>query len=315
LESRFVERVVILILKTMGTFYYYSPRRVQLFLGNLLGRTLFLIRLRKKIVDLNLETAFPGDRNFHKKLARDFYKHLGNLAFEVLLVPKLGKSESRLKHFVKEVAVFEGVENLHAAKQLGRGVIYLASHLGNWEIMAAIAGVFAHDDLMLVTKTLKPSWLHRAIESGRLDYDVKATYEPRTLKDVLSHLRKNGSVGFVLDQYVGPPVGVRVPFFGKPVGTSLAVAMIAKRTGAPVLPVENFRRKDGRWIVKIHPPLPWKEHSDHHHELALNTAEYSQELEKHIRRHPEQWLWIHRRFKGSLLPLREGEWEDPRPRQ
>jgi KDO2-lipid IV(A) lauroyltransferase len=150
---------------------------------------------------------------------------------------------------------------------------------------------------MIVTKHLKPEWLHRAIEAGRARCGVQATYEPRTLKDVLAHLKRNGTVGFVLDQYAGPPVGVRVPFFGVPVGTMTAIAMLARRTGAKVVPVVNYREPDGRHVVSIRPALEWIPAKDPSEELAVNTARYAEEMERDIREHPGQWLWIHRRWK------------------
>jgi KDO2-lipid IV(A) lauroyltransferase len=180
--------------------------------------------------------------------------------------------------------------------------------------MSAGGGVQLGMDLMLVTKHLKPEWLHRAIERCRSRCHVKATYEPRTLRDVLAHLKKGGTVGFVLDQYAGPPVGVRVPVFGVPVGTTTAVAMLAKRTGAPVLPVVNYREPDGRYRIEIRPPLSWEE-VDAETEIAFNTARYAALLEKDIYAHPDQWLWIHRRFKGDLTPVRDGEWAEGRARK
>jgi KDO2-lipid IV(A) lauroyltransferase len=293
---------------------------MQLALGASLGFALYLLRYRVKIVKQNLDFAFSGKPP--SALFRQSYAHVGNLILEVFMV--LGP----LKNFVLNRVDVVGYENYEKAIQLGRGAIFLSSHLGNWEVMAATGGVLKNIDLMLVTKHLKPEWLHQAIEKGRLDCGVTAAYEPKTLRQVLAHLKKGGTVGFVLDQYVGPPVGVRVPLFGIPVGTALVVAAIAKRTKAPVLPVENFRTPDGRWTVQVHPEVPWARQSqshsqshsqgqatDAHFELASNTAQYTRVIEEQIFRHPEQWLWMHRRFKGDLSPLREGEWFDPRVRR
>src|SRR5207248_3841646 len=145
----------------------------------------------------------------------------------------LGPKGTLRRHIVDRSELL-GLENWRKAKELGKGVIFLSSHVGNWEIMAATGAIHGGMDLMLVTKRVKPAWFHEAIQKGRLECGVTATYEPRTFKDVMLHLRKNGTVGFVLDQYAGPPVGVRVPVFGISVGTSPALAMIAKRTGSAV---------------------------------------------------------------------------------
>ncbi|HTL12002.1 MAG TPA: lysophospholipid acyltransferase family protein, partial [Bdellovibrionota bacterium] len=194
------------------------------------------------------------------------------------------------------------------------GVIFLSSHVGDWELMAA-RGALSGIPLMIVTKKLKPEWLHRAIESARARCGVRCTYEPRTLRDVMGWLKAGNTVGFVLDQYAGPPIGVRVPFFGVPVGTATTVATFARRTGAPVVPVLNYRLPGGKAVVEICPALTWDEcEGEVQRALAVNTARYVSVLESHVRAHPEQWLWIHRRFKGDLSPLRPGEWQEGRAR-
>lgn len=284
--------------------------------GDSLGALLRLLKLRAKIVEQNLAIAYPGSENLEQRnrLYGESYRSLGRLILEVLLL------FGPMKRFVQTRSELRGAENWRAAKEAGKGVLFLSSHVGNWEIMAATGAIHAGMDLMIVTKHLKPEWLHRTIEEGRRRCGVDATYEPRTLKDVLAHLKRNGTVGFVLDQYAGAPVGVRVPFFGVPVGTMTALAMLARRTGAKVLPVVNYRLPGGRHVVEIRPALEWVEgasggEASQEEEIARNTARYAEEMERDVRSHPEQWLWIHRRFKGDLSPLRKDEWSQGRPRQ
>lgn len=299
-------------LKAWAWFYWFLPRRLQRAFGAGLGVILRKLRLRERIVEQNLQLAYPGDTpegiRQRDKIHRAAYRHLGELSLEILLL--LGP----MRKFCKRYGELRGIHHWLEAKARGQGAIFLASHVGNWEIMAATGGL-AGIDLLMVTKHLKPEWLHQAIERGRASCGVRATYEPRTLKDVLAHLKRNGTVGFVLDQYAGPPVSVRVPVFNQPVGTSSALAMLARRTGAAILPVVNYRDAKGRLIVEIQAALPWEEHPDPGTELGENTARYSAVLERHIYEHPEQWLWIHRRFKGDLSPLRADEWAEGRARR
>lgn len=304
-----MELIALTILKIMAQFYIRLPRRVALGVGTGLGFVLRWAKIRRKVVQENLEIAFPGQLQEQRRLYRQSYRHLGHLFFEVLSV--LGP----MKKFVLKHSELRGLDNWTQATQQGKGVIFLTSHVGNWEIMAAAGSLLGGIDLMIVTKHLKPEWLHQAIERGRADCGVKATYEPKTLRDVLAHLKKGGTVGFVLDQYAGPPVGVRVPVFGIPVGTTTAVAMLAKRTGAPILPVVNYRNGNGDFVVDIRPSLKWIETENSELAVASNTAFYVRELEKDIYAYPEQWLWIHRRFKGDRSPLREGEWIQGRARR
>ncbi len=301
-------------LNVLAACYSYQPRKIQLILGNLLGSFLHLIRFRLSVVRQNLKSmgAYKPQLIVQEaSLLKASYRHLGCLCLEILM---LFGPKNTMKKFLLKYSEVQGAEQANAALRQGKGIIFLSSHCGNWEVMAGSGGVLGKWDIMIVTKKLKPDWLHAQIESGRADCGVQGTYEPKTLKDVLKHLKNNKPVGFVIDQYSGPPVGVRVPFFGVPVGTALAVAAIAKRTGAAVLPVENYRMPDGNWIVSIRPPLEWKDHADSAYELAMNTANYTKEIEDIILAHPEQWLWTHRRFKGDLSPLREGEWFEGRAR-
>lgn len=303
--GQLVAQIILFIIRSVGIFYGQLPRKLQIFCGNSFGNFLYTLGYRRKVVEQNM--ALVGNKDVRKS-----YQYFGNLILEVLMV------FGSMKKFVLKYVDVTGMEHITEAKKKGRGVIFLSSHLGNWEVMAATGGVIAGIDLMLVTKRLKPAWLHQAIEEGRASYGVTAAYEPKTVRQILAHLKKNGVVGFVLDQYAGPPVGVRIPLFGVPVGTSLALAALVKRTQAVLLPVENFRKPDGRWAVVVHPPVEWQEfpeREDSHFELAANTAAYVQFLQKSILAHPAQWLWVHRRFKGDLSPLRENEWSESRARR
>lgn len=297
-------------MELIGWLLFFFPRSAQLALGRTLGRLLAWRRVRIGVVQQNLQIAFPNkDEGFRKDLIRRSYEGLGNLAIEILLL------FGPFRKFISKYASITGAEHWRAAKARGKGVIFASSHVGNWEIMAASGAVLEGMDMMIVTKHLKPEWIHRSVERARLRCGVRATYEPRTLKDVLRHLGQNGTVGFVMDQYSGPPVGVRVPVFGVPVGTPAAIATLAKRTGATVLPVVNWRDEHGKFHVEIRAPLAWETDQDSTREIALNTARFAHDLEKDILAHPEQWLWIHRRFKGDLGPLREQEWSDGRSRR
>lgn len=303
--------LILPLLKSISWIYYLAPARIRRLWACAFGRLLRALNLRAKVIRENLAIAFPGPENAAKReeLFRESYRHLGQLFLEISMV--LGP----MKRFAwKEVEVVGG-ENLTGAMKSGGGAIVLASHIGNWEVLAAGGGMQLGLNPLLVTKLLKPSWLHAAIERGRARCDVKATYEPRTFRDVLAELKRGGMVGIILDQYAGPPVGVRVPVFGVPVGTHTVVAMLAKRTGAPVVPSLNYRTPSGGYRIEFFPPLGWLPHDDPNHELALNTARYSALLEKHILEQPGQWLWSHRRFKGDLGPLREGEWSEGRARR
>ncbi len=306
--------LTLLLFRGVAWIYYFQPFFLRKLWGKTLGRILRALRFRSNVVRQNVEYAKKhlesmGQPFDSERIYAAAYEHLGNLVFEILML------FGPMRLFIEKKGIMRGWEHWEHALQKGKGVIFLSSHVGNWEFMAGIGGIHGKVPVMLVTKHLKPEWLHQAVEKARARLLVSATYEPKTLRDVLGSLKRNGTVGFVLDQYAGPPVGVRVPVFGIPVGTMTAVAYLAKRTGATVLPVMNYRTTDGRVIAEIRAPLEWESHPDPAYEIAVNTARYARELEKDIYAHPDQWLWIHRRFKGDLSELREGEWQEGRPRR
>ena len=295
----------------IGWFFYLLPLFLKKALGNTLGAVLRFIQFRSEVVKQNMKRAFPEkDLNDPqmKQLYKRFYRHFGMLIFEFFYL------FGPMKRFCEKYVHIEGLEHVRELEKQGKSVIFLSSHLGNWEIMCAAVGRNI-EQILIVTKVLKPQWLHHMIERGRLRCHVRGTYEPRTMRDILNQLKYKRRVGFVLDQYAGPPIGVRVPFFGVPVGTSNGVATVKRRMNAEVIPAENYRLSNGTWKVILHPPLTWISDENPHRELALNTAHYVSVIEKMIYRTPEQWLWTHRRFKGDLAPLKKGEWEAGRTRK
>jgi KDO2-lipid IV(A) lauroyltransferase len=304
--------VIRLALGLLAWAYAVQPAALRRLWGRALGALIRHAGLRGKVIADNLKIAYPDDEVRREELYREAYAHLGQLTLEILLL--LGPA-ALMRRYVAKWGELRGAEHWRAAQAGGKGSIFLSSHVGNWELMAATGAMHGPMNLLLVTKQLKPGWFHRAIEAGRASCGVRGTYEPRTFRDVLSHLKKGGTVGFVLDQYTGPPVGIRVPFLGATVGTHSALATLVKRTGARVVPVLNYRTPEGRQVVEIQPALSWIEDEDPNLELARNTANYAAVLETHVRAHAEEWLWTHRRFKGDLSPLREGEWREGRARR
>lgn len=304
-----VSILVIKILATVGGFYQHLPRFIRTFLGFFTGRVIQWLGLRSRVMDQNLLFAFPDkSKEFRAELKSKAYIHLGQMIWEGTVL------FADWKKFILKETTVEGIEHWQKSKAEGKPVIMLSSHVGNWEMMAAGGSLHGKMEPLLVTKHLKPEWFHKAFEKGRAKALVQCTYEPHTTRAVLAHLKRGKTVGIVLDQYAGPPFGIRVPFFGIPVGTHQALAVFAKRTGAAVHPVYSFYDKSikKRRIV-IEPAYSWLSHEDPQIELALNTEAFVKIVEGHVRKHPEEWLWSHRRFKGDLSPLRPNEWSEGRP--
>lgn len=286
------------LLKLLAWLLSLPPRRLFLLLGAGLGSLLGSLGFRRKIAESNIKLAFPElADNERALLLRRFYRHLGALFLEILA------SFFRFDRFVQRLSDVEGEAHLRAALAEGKGVFVMTAHLGNWEVLTASGPTLFGTGVTMVTKELKPAWLHRAVDVTRALLGVKMACEPKTMQGILRALKKKEIVGFVMDQYAGAPVGARVPFFGVPVGSHTALATLALRTGAPVVPAISYRKPNGRFTIRFDAPLATLEDADQDRAVLLNTANYVKHTEAWVREFPEQWLWIHRRWKGDLSPL------------
>lgn len=292
---------VIFAVKLTACILSFLPRRQSLALGEALGSFLRFAGFRRKIVEENLSLALPSLPGVEREaLIRANYRHYGILFLDFW--QSFWKQEDFLRRYVD----VEGEENIRAALAEGKGVLVLTAHVGNWEALTAHGTTVLKVPATMVTKRLKPAWLHDFIEKERARLGVKMAFEPKTLSVVLRALQKKEIVGFVMDQYAGAPVGARVPFFGIPVGSHTALAMLALRTEAVVVPAVAYRKPDGRYSARFEKPLPLQRSADREEELLLNTAAFVRRTEEWVREFPEQWLWIHRRWKGDLSPLPPG---------
>ena len=285
------------LLKLLAFFLQCLPRLLFLAFARLLGSFLYVAKFRRKIAESNIQLAFPQLSTEEKiKLCRKSYEELGILFLEML------RFFYRFGRFLDRNCLVEGEDNLRSALAEGRGVLIMTAHLGNWEVLAAHGTSCLKVPVTMVTKRLKPEAVQRIMETERSLLGVKMAFEPKTMQNILRALKAKEIVGFVMDQYTGAPVGARVPFFGVPVGSHTALAAIALRTEAVVVPAIAFRRGT-KYICRFEKALPLIREDDKERSILLNTAQYVRHTEKWVREFPEQWLWIHRRWKGDLSPL------------
>jgi len=281
-----------------GAAISFLPRSWEIRLGRALGRLcLILDRKRKKVARKNMARCLPKlSAAERESLLAENYQHYGILGLE--LMHYLSPFPGHYRDYAGRVAVLEGLEHWKSAQARGHGVIFLSAHMANWELMVAQGGLHGIA-LSMVTRRLKPAWLHRQFEITRLSVGVHSLYQPRTLPGVMRALRRGDCVGFVMDQYMPPPMGSPMPFFGTVVDTLAAVGPLAMRTGAAVVPVTQRREPDGLVRVIISPALDL---TDGLKDLDRANVRLVREVEAMIRANPSQWLWVHRRFKNLQPP-------------
>jgi KDO2-lipid IV(A) lauroyltransferase len=252
-----------------------------------------VVRGQRKIILANLNTAFPEKTAAEKTLlAKRFFSLFSLGSLEVL-------------HFVNhrdlldtQVAV-KGRENLEEAMALGKGVIAITAHMGNFPLMFA---KLAREGLptYVIARPLRDEKSNDYIHQMREQAGIKTIFSyPRKdcVAQTIKALRENGIVFMLIDQNFGSG-GVWVDFFGKLAATPTGTAVFALRTGAAILPMFIVREKTGFHTVYIEPKVPIKVLENNDETLLINTASFSKIIEQWIRRFPEQWGWIHRRWKS-----------------
>jgi KDO2-lipid IV(A) lauroyltransferase len=191
----------------------------------------------------------------------------------------------------------EGEAVVQSALARGRGALILMAHYGSWEMLAAHAAHRGYK-LHIVAKKFKNDAVDRLWNRLRERYGVSVIYSHNAARPVLRALRENALVGFMLDQHRPPDQGVFVDFFGRPASTSPGLAILSSQARAPVIPVFIRRRADGGHHIRALPliePPPDREPAT----VLRYTQRYTTLLENEIRAAPDQWIWIHRRWKAQ----------------
>ncbi len=184
--------------------------------------------------------------------------------------------------------------------QCGKGVLVLTGHFGNFEV-ATIAGLAhfpqMHGRIHFVRRAIKPRWLDALVNRrfSRAGFGVMS--KRGSLDRILDRLAAGDMVVFPFDQHASPPDGIEVDFFGHSAWTFKSLAIIALATGAPVLPAAGWREADGRHVLRFEEPVKVVESGNVNDEIRATTRAFNAALERLVLRHPEQWFWVHRRWK------------------
>jgi KDO2-lipid IV(A) lauroyltransferase len=264
----------------------------------LAGRLLYhVLPFRRAVILDNLRRVF-GDATPATEIARlaqAHYAHLWRLFGEFLRFRWL--SAARRAAAVR----VQNVETLARALERGKGVLILTGHFGNFEV-ATIAGLGNFPEMYgrihFVRRAIKPRWLDALVTRRFRRAGFGVMSKRGSLDAILERLAAGDIVVFPFDQHASPPDGIESEFFGHPAWTFKSLAIIALATGAPVLPAASWREPDGRHVLRFDDPVPPVENENVSEEIRLNTRAYNAVLEGLILRHPEQWFWVHRRWKN-----------------
>ncbi len=269
------------------------PRPLARAIGIGIGLAIYHLRGRLRAVGMrNLTLAFPelSDHD-RRRLLRGEFVSLGRQLAEVCLFPRYTRDN------VSQVVIYDGLENFDQAMARGKGVLFLTGHLGAWEISAFAHSLHGHP-LSIVMRPLDNPYIDRLVHRYRTMHGNKTVSKDDFVRGLLSAMRAGEAVGILMDTNMTPPQGVFVNFFGTPAYTASGLARIALRTDAAVVPgFTVWDHKLQKYILRFDPALDLIRTGDDQADIVANTAMFTSVIEDHVRRYPDQWLWLHRRWK------------------
>jgi KDO2-lipid IV(A) lauroyltransferase len=268
------------------------PQRHILIMGRLFGIFLYYFDApQRRIVRRNLKFAFPElSRNKIQDLSKRFFQHFGIAILEILQM-----SCSTCAEMLKNVHV-EGDEIVIEALAKQKGAIVVSAHLGNWEVALQYCPCYLQRPLTGVAKRMRNTVLDRLVHKLRTRFGNKIIYKKGALPEMTQTLRQGQILGLLMD-ISRRFDGVEVQFFGRRATATPAAAMLALRCKSPVIPVFCHRNPRGELVIKAEPPLQIKRTGNLRSDLQTNTQLITDSVERAVRKNPEQWNWVLKRWK------------------
>lgn len=270
----------------------WLPRPLAVRAGRGLGRVAYGLSDRLRLTGFrNLELAFPDmDERERRRILRGCFTNLGRLLGEFSQLP------SATPESLQGIIECRGLENLQAAQARGRGVILFTGHLGAWELSSFALSAFGYP-LSFLVRRIDNHLVEQLIEKTRTRFGNRSIDKRAAMRPMLRTLRAGGTLGILVDLNTQPHEGVFVDFFGIPASTTTGVASLALHTGAAVLPVfVPWDEARQRYVLHVDPPLSIKPTGDQKEDVRQVTSLLTSVVESYVRRYPEQWLWIHKRW-------------------
>lgn len=252
---------------------------------------LFHVRLRR-VGMRNLQMAFPEkSEKERKRILRAEFTSLGRQLAELCQFPRYTPEN------VDDIVVYEQLENYERAYARGKGVLFLTAHFGGWELSAFAHSLHGHR-VNIVMRPMDNPYLDGMLQSYRTMHGNKVVPKDDFVRGLLAAMKAGETVGILMDTNMTPPQGVFVDFFGIPACTASGLARIALRTDAAVVPGftiwdESLRK----YRLRFDPALDLVRTGDLEADIVTNTQKFTKVIEKYVRKYPEQWLWVHRRWK------------------
>ncbi len=270
------------------------PRRAARSFAAMVAIALLLClpRLRRVAME-NLRLAFPEWTDARRReVIRGMTRNLGWMAAEFARFPKLSKEN------IGEIVTVDGFENFEKARERGKGVIFLTGHMSAWELAPFAQALYGYP-LSFLARAVDNERVNRLVDSYRCLSGNRPIEKNNAARAALRVLHEGGTVGVLADQNTSVDEGVFVNFFGIPAATTTGLVRMARHTGAAVVP--GFLS----WDAEVHKyrlgfelAVDMQHSSDEAADDHENAARCNRVIEEHIRAHPDEWLWVHKRWKN-----------------
>jgi Kdo2-lipid IVA lauroyltransferase/acyltransferase len=269
------------------------PRGLARAIGAVIGAIAYRALGRLRQVGLrNLVMAFPEmTAKEREAILRSEYRNLGLLMAEFCKMPDY--TAATASRFIR----YEGLENYLSARERGKGVLVLTGHLGAWELSSFYHSLMGMPMGMVIRRLDNPL-VDAFVNRIRCLRGNRVIHKDDFARGLIASMRAGETVGILMDTNMTPPQGVFVPFFGVPACTASGMARIAAKTGAAVVPgFLLWEESERRYVLHFGEELEVVHTGDAEQDALINTATFTTAIEGYVRRYPEQWLWVHRRWK------------------
>jgi KDO2-lipid IV(A) lauroyltransferase len=281
--------LVLAVARTLG----WLPRGLARFLANLLAGTIYRLHGRlRRVGRRNLELALPElPVERREEILRSLFRHLGWQLVEFCRMSRY--TRENIQGWIRT----EGLEHYLAAKNRGKGVLIATGHLGYWEISGFYHSLMGHT-MSVVVRPLDNRLLDRYVNANRCRHGNRMLPKNDFARGLLNAMRQGETVAILMDTNMTPPSGVFVDFFGTQACTASGLARVALKTGAAVLPAFFlWEQAEKKYVLHFGSELLFNRSGDSDADILAATQVCTSAIESWIRRYPDQWLWIHRRWK------------------
>ena len=277
------------ILKVLGAL----PRGLARGLAVAVASALYgMLPKLRRTAEFNLRLAFPEwDEARRRKVIRGMVRNLGWMAAEFARFPRYTREN------IEDVLILDGHENFLDGQRRGKGVLYLTGHIGAWELSSFAHALYGFP-LHYMARPLDNARVDKLVNRYRCSSGNEPIFKNESARALLKILKEAGTVGILADQNTMPDEGVFVDFFSKSACTTTGIARVALHTGAAVVPgYAYWDASIGKYRLRFEPAVELVRTGNTERDIFVNTQRFAKVIEEIIRKYPEQWVWVHARWK------------------